>query len=288
MVSIVSGTEVTIETVNGHAHELPTDPRFVVLDDHRAIVRDLPRWPGGHLLTGPVSVEDAQPGDVLQVDILEVRLRQNWGYTVIEPLAGTLPSEFADYRLYHLPIDRFGNTTDLPWGGRLSLAPFFGILGVAPPISWGRITSVIPRAHGGNIDCKELVAGTTIYLPIHVPGARFSVGDGHAAQGDGEVCVTAIETALTGRFRLTTRRDMSLTQPRAETPQHLVTFGFDEDLDQAVKHALRDMLSWLGDHHGLGRADAYALCSLAADFRVTQTVNVAKGIHCMLPKAVLP
>ena len=137
------------------------------------------------------------------------------------------------------------------------------------------------------MDCKELVAGATLHLPVFNDGALFSVGDGHAAQGDGEVCVTAIETALTGRFRLDLRRDMELVRPRAETATHLITMGFDENLDQAVKQALRDMILWLGEHHGLKRTDAYALCSLAANLRVTQTVNVAKGIHCMMPKAAL-
>ena len=197
-------------------------------------------------------------------------------------------STFPITSLHHITIDAERGVATLPWGGTLALRPFFGIMGVAPPPAWGRITSVVPRAHGGNMDNKELVAGTTVYLPVFVPGALFSVGDGHAVQGDGEVCVTALETALTGRFRLRLLQDMVLTHPRADTATHMVTMAFDEDLDQAVKQALRDMIRWLGDLRGLSSADAYALCSLAADLRVTQTVNVAKGIHCMLPKAALP
>ena len=286
--TIIAGAEIVIDTVNGHRHELPDDRCFDVLPEHHAIVKGLPRWPGGHLITGPVAVAGTKRGDVLVVDVLEIDLRQNWGFTVIEPLVGTLPEDYPDYQLYHIAIDRVRSEACLPWGGRLSLKPFFGIMAVAPPPTWGRITSVIPRAHGGNMDCKELVVGTTIYFPVFNDGALFSVGDGHAEQGDGEVCVTAIETALTGRFRLDIRRDMDLVRPRAETSTHLITMGFDEDLDQAVKQALRDMILWLGEDRGLKRADAYALCSLAADMRVTQTVNVAKGIHCMLPKAALP
>lgn len=285
--TITPGAEIVIDTINGHRHELPDDPRFDVLPDHHAIVSEIPRWPGGHLITGPVAVAGAKSGDLLVVDVLEIELRQNWGYTVIEPLAGTLPEDYPDYQIHHISIDRYRNEACLPWGGRLGLRPFFGIMAVAPPPSWGRISSVIPRAHGGNMDCKELVAGTTVYFPVFNDGALFSVGDGHAAQGDGEVCVTAIETALTGRFRLDLRRDREVVRPRAETSTHLITMGFDEDLDQAVKQALRDMILWLGEDCDLKRADAYALCSLAADMRVTQTVNVAKGIHCMLPKAAL-
>ena len=126
----------------------------------------------------------------------------------------------------------------LPWGGKLPLSPFFGVMGVAPPPNWGRITSVIPRAMGGNMDNKELVAGTTVFFPVFNEGALFSAGDGHAVQGDGEVCITAVETSLSGRFRLSVRKDMHLTGPRAETPTHYITMGFDEDLDDAVKQAL--------------------------------------------------
>jgi acetamidase/formamidase len=175
----------------------------------------------------------------------------------------------------------------LPWGGKLPLSPFFGVMGVAPPPNWGRITSVIPRAMGGNMDNKELIAGTIVYFPVFNEGALFTAGDGHAVQGDGEVCITAVETALAGRFRLTVRKDLKLTAPRAETPTHYITMGFDEDLDDAVRQALRDMIRWIGALRGLSKTDAYTLCSLAADMHVTQTVNVAKGAHCMLPKAIL-
>jgi acetamidase/formamidase len=189
--------------------------------------------------------------------------------------------------LVHLPLDEAAMTATMPWGGTLALSPFFGVMGVAPPSSWGRITSVIPRAHGGNMDNKELGPGTTVYFPVFNEGALFTVGDGHGVQGDGEVCLTAIETALTGKFRLSVRKDMHLSMPRAETPTHYLTMGFDEDLDDALKQALRDMIVWIGQLRGLSKNDAYMLCSLAADLRVTQTVNVAKGVHCVLPKAIL-
>jgi acetamidase/formamidase len=185
------------------------------------------------------------------------------------------------------PIDREKRLARLPWGLELPLNPFFGNFGVAPPVNYGRITSVIPREHGGNIDNKELVAGTKVYFPIWNKGALFSVGDGHGVQGDGEVCLTAAETGLTGRFRFTVRRDLAIDFPRAETPTHYISMGMDEDLDDAARQALRRMIGWITEMAPLSRQDAYTLCSLAADLRVTQMVDVNKGVHCMLPKAVL-
>jgi len=285
--SVASGTEVLIETVSGDAMFLPTEPGFEILPEHRPIIDGSERGPGPHFLTGPIWVEGAKVGDALQVDILEVMLRQNWGFNLIVPLLGTIPEDFPDLVLKILPLDKEANTVTMPWGGKLPLSPFFGVMGVAPPPNWGRITSVIPRANGGNMDNKELVAGTTVFFPVFNDGALFTVGDGHGVQGDGEVCVTAVETALSGRFRLSVRKDMPLTTARAETPTHYITMGFDEDLDDAVKQALRDMIAWIVAMRGLSKTDAYMLCSLAADLHVTQTVNVGKGAHCMLPKGVL-
>ncbi len=162
------------------------------------------------------------------------------------------------------------------------------MLGVAPPAAWGRLSTVQPRAHGGNLDCKELVAGTTLYLPVWHEGALLSAGDGHAAQGDGEVCVTAIETALTGTFELDLRRDLgSLRFPQAETPDAWITMAANADLDDAAKDALRDMITLIRRRTDLDAIEAYMLCSLAADVRVTQLVNEQKGCHVVLPKSAL-
>jgi acetamidase/formamidase len=284
---VASGSEVVIDTVSGAPRYMPEGDAYEILPEHWPILKEAERGEGPHLVTGPVHVEGAEPGHVLEVDILDVALRQNWGYNLIIPLRGTIPEDFPDFELKILPIDKEAGTVTLPWGGRLELNPFFGIMAVAPPPNWGRITSVVPRAMGGNMDNKEFVAGTKVYFPVFNRGALFSAGDGHGAQGDGEVCITAVETALTGRFRLTVRDDMALTMPRAETPTHYITMGFDEDLDDAVKQALRDMIRWIGQLRGLSKSDAYTLCSLAADFHVTQTVNQAKGAHCMLRKSIL-
>jgi acetamidase/formamidase len=202
-------------------------------------------------------------------------------------LFGALPDDFERTHLIHIPLDRERMVGHLPWGLELPLKPFFGVMAVAPPPGWGAIASPPPRRNGGNMDNKELVAGTTLFLPIHVDGALFSVGDGHGVQGDGEVCVTAIETGLIGTFELHLRDDLKLEWPMAETPTHVLTMAFDPDLDSAVVIALRDMIKLICARTGITREEAYTLCSLAADLRVTQVVNGSKGIHVMLDKELL-
>jgi acetamidase/formamidase len=287
VLTIASGDEVTIDTISGGPDAVPDPKQFHVPPEMAAVHAKSERMLPGHILTGPVAVEGAEPGDVLEVEILDVQLRQDWGWNLIRPLAGTLPDDFHETRLLNIPLDRERMVGRLPWGLDLPLAPFFGVMGVAPPPAWGRITSLIPRAMGGNLDNKELIPGAKLFLPVFVPGALFSCGDGHGVQGDGEVCVTAIETALRGRFRLTLRKDLRLDYPRAETPSHYMTMAMDPDLDQCVVRALRDMIVLLGEKRNLSREDAYTLCSLAADLRVTQTVNGSKGIHCMIAKSVV-
>jgi len=283
VLTIKSGDTVMIDTVSGGPEALPGkgfDVPSELLDIHARSERPMP----GHILTGPVAVEGLVPGSVLEVRIEEVTLRQDWGYNAMRPLAGTLPYEIEQARIVTLPLNRAAMTARLPWGRDLPLAPFFGVMGVAPPPHWGKISSIQPRMHAGNIDNKELVAGTTLYLPIFNEGGLFSCGDGHAAQGDGEVCVTAIETALRGTFRLIARNDMNLHYPRAETPSHYITMGMDPDLDRCVEIALLGMLDLIEQIAGLSRADAYMLCSIAGDLRITQTVNGCKGVHMMLEK----
>ena len=285
--TIDSGDRVTIDTLTG-APEFVPKAGFYVPPELADVHARAERFAGGaHILTGPVAIRGAKPGNVLEVRILDVKLRQDWGFNVIRPLAGTLQDDFHEMRLMHIPLDRERNIGRLPWGLELPLAPFFGIMGVAPPPAWGRITSVVPRAHGGNLDNKELVTGATLYLPVFVDGAMFSCGDGHGAQGDGEVCITAIETALQGTFEFILRDDVRLSYPRAETPKHYITMGMDPDLDQCAVIALRDMIKLICERSNLSKEDAYTLCSLAADLHVTQTVNGSKGIHVMLEKSLL-
>ncbi len=288
VLEVESGDTLVIETVSGGPEHIPSPvDGFDILPEHLDVHAKVPPHLPGHILTGPVAIAGARPGQVLEVQILDVKLRQNWGWNMIRPLAGTLPDDFQTARATTIPLDLDAMTARLSWGLKLPLRPFFGVMGVAPPPSWGRISTIQPRAHGGNIDNKELVAGTTLYLPVHTEGALFSCGDGHAAQGDGEVCVTAIETALTGTFRFVLHDDLPLSCPHAETPTHLITMGMHEDLDRCAEMALRDMIHWIVQRTGLGREDAYMLCSLAGDLRITQTVNGNKGVHMMMEKSLL-
>jgi acetamidase/formamidase len=241
----------------------------------------------GHLVTGPIAIAGAEPGDMLEVKIDAIEPGADWGYNAIRPLAGTLPEDFHETTLSHIPVDKARMTCTLPWGTELKLAPFFGVMGVAPPPAFGRISSIQPRLHGGNLDNKELVAGTSLFLPVWVPGANFSVGDGHGVQGDGEVCVTALEMCLNGTFTFHLHKGTGLKYPRAETPTHYVSMGMHESMDQAMKTALREMIAFICSRTNLSREQAYQFCSLAVDFRVTQSVNGEKGIHGMLKKGLL-
>ncbi len=282
--TIDSGERVTVMTVSGGPDHLPPPP-FQVPPELTAIHKQVSRRiVPGHICTGPVAVRGAKPGGVLQVDIEAVEPNVDWGYNLVRPLSGALPHDFAEQRLIHIALDRAANAWRLPWGQHVPLRPFFGVMGTAPPMNWGVISTLPPRQNGGNLDNKELVAGTTLYLPVFVDGGLFSCGDGHGVQGDGEVCITAVETGLTGTFRLTARNDMTLAWPMAETPTHMITMAFDPDLDDCVVIALRAMLDLLVARAGLDRYQAYTLASLAADLRITQVVNGNKGVHCMLEK----
>jgi acetamidase/formamidase len=286
VLTVDSGDRVTIGSLSGGPANLPGEGYQVppeLLQVHAKSPRRLP----GHILTGPVAVRGAQPGDVLEVRIIDVQLRQDWGYTLVRPLAGALPHDIEALEQIITRLDRDRNEGLLPWGLRIPLRPFFGVMGVAPPRAWGSISSIQPRAHGGNIDNKELVPGATLYLPVFNEGAGFSVGDGHAVQGDGEVCTTAIETALTGTFELHVRKDLRLDYPAAETPAHLITMGMDPDLDTAARDALRRMVDRVVQETGLSRNRTFMLMSLVADVRVTQLVNEHKGIHVMMPRTAL-
>jgi acetamidase/formamidase len=287
VVTIESGERVTLSSVSGNADQMPGPPYVVppaLPAMHKSGMR---RAIPGHMCTGPVAVRGARAGQVLQVDIEQIELNYDWGYNMVRPLSGALPYDFDEMKLIHIPLDRARMVGKLPWGLEIPLNPFFGVMAVAPPPGWGTISTLPPRPNGGNLDNKELTAGSTLYLPIFVDGALFSAGDGHGVQGDGEVCITAIETGLVGTFKLTARDDMTLKWPMAETPTHMMTMAFDPDLDDCVVIALRNMLDLIVARVGITRYEAFTLCSLAADLRVTQVVNGSKGIHVMLDKRYL-
>ncbi|MPS26013.1 MAG: amidase [Alcaligenaceae bacterium] len=293
ILTIESGDTVRVETVSGKASLFPQPGSGMTVPAalRRIAEANLPML-APHILTGPIGVAGAEPGDMLEVRIDAVELGSDWGYNYIRPLAGALPEDFPDLTVATIPIDRETRRARLAWGMTLPVAPFFGVMGVAPPPSYACISSKEPRVHGGNMDNKELVAGSTLFLPVHVPGALFSAGDGHALQGDGEVCVTALETCLDGEFTLAVHKgggaaDPVLRFPRAETPTHYISMGFHENLDQALKQALREMIDFIRARTGLARAHAYQLCSLAVDFHVTQAVNGEKGVHGMLRREIL-
>jgi acetamidase/formamidase len=283
--TIESGDTVTIDTVSGGLGDV--GDTSIMLPHHREICETLKPSPGPHILTGPIAVRGAEPGDTLEVRIEAIELTVDWGWNVIRPLRGTLPEDYPDFRCRIIPIDRGGMTAQLPWGATIPLRPFFGIMAVAPPVRYGLCSSVEPRAFGGNMDNKELLVGTSVHFPVFVPGANFSAGDGHAVQGDGEVCLTALETCLKGTFEFILHKGKTLDVPRAVTPTHLITMGFDADLDDAAKQALREMIGWLVAMKGWSSEEAYVFCSLACDLRVTQLVDGNKGIHAMVDRSLV-
>lgn len=288
VLTIDSGDCVVIECVSGNPEWMPAKSSgFEVLPELRQIHEQVKRGTGNHILTGPIFVRGAAAGDVLEARILDIELRQNWGYNLFRAYGGTLPDEFPYYRIIHIALDRERNRAILPSGITVPVRPFFGQLGVAPPRAFGRQNSKEPREFGGNIDCKELTAGSIIYLPVWNDGALFSTGDGHAAQGDGEVDGTAIETSLKGTFEFHVRKDLHWRMPRAETATHLITFGLDPDLDTAARQALSAMIDWIVARTAIPRDEAYALSSIAVDLHVTQTVNYVKGVHAMLDRGIV-
>ena len=288
LVTVNSGDTVVLECVSGGPEVMPPPGSGLTIPPALAALHAAkpPRGPG-HILTGPVAIAGAMPGDMLEVHIDKIEIGADWGYCGFRPLVGTLPEDFPQQSLSHIPVDRARGVCHLPWGTELALAPFFGVMGVAPPPAYGTISTIQPREHGGNLDNKELTAGSTLFLPVWVPGANFSVGDGHGVQGDGEVCVTALEMCLTGTLTFTLHKGAGLKQPRAETPTHFISMGMNEDLDQAMKQALREMIAFICARSNLSREQAYSFCSLAVDFHVTQTVNGEKGVHGMLKKGLL-
>jgi acetamidase/formamidase len=244
------------------------------------------RGPGVHPLTGPIWIEGAEPDDTLEVRILGFEFLHPYGVTGFIPGSGTLPDDFPYSRFKLIRFDVGGGTATFAPGVTLRLAPFFGSIGVAPSALVRRVSSGPPGAHTGNLDNKELVAGSTLYVPVHVPGALLSLGDAHAMQGDGEVTLTALETSVRGTVQVRVRKDMRLNWPRAETPTHYIVMGLHTDLDDAARLATREMIEFLVSEKRLTRDEAYLLTSLAVDLRVTQLVDGTKGIHAMIAKSI--
>lgn len=261
----------------------PDQVEQALRDIHKEVTN---KGPGGHILNGPIFVEGAEPGDVLEVRIRSIKLAIPYAYNAFGRTSGAIPGDFPYSKMKIIPLDRERMVAKFAEGIVVPLRPFFGSMGVAPPEAMGRINSAPPGIHAGNLDNKELVAGTTLFIPVHVPGALFEVGDGHAGQGDGEVDITALETSLIGSLEFVVRKDMHLKWPRAETPTHYIAMGIDQDLSEAMKIAVRESVDLLVTEKKLSRDDAYMLSSIAVDFHVTQVVDGTKGVHAMIPKSI--
>jgi acetamidase/formamidase len=283
-IRVQSGDTVVMHTISqsiGSASKELIGPEY---DAIRSSTKE--RGPGGHFLTGPVYVEGAEPGDVLEVRIQKIDLDIDVATNNFGPTSGFLPEDFPYRKGKVIKLDRQRKVAQFAPGIEIPLRPFFGSMGVAPPAAAGKYNSAPPWIHAGNMDNKEFVGGTILYIPVHAKGALFEVGDGHAGQGDGEVDITAMETSLTGTFQFIVRKDMHLTWPRGETPTHYIVMGTDEELVVATKTAVREMIEFLVKEKGLSRDDAYMLSSVAADFHITQLVDTRKGVHGMIPKSL--
>ncbi|MGB3508499.1 MAG: acetamidase/formamidase family protein [Microcoleaceae cyanobacterium] len=289
---INSGDRIDVETYTGYYlyDKAPADfltPEFLEICQNLPPERKV--GPGPHLLTGPIYINDAKPGDVLEIILENIYPSLSMGFNAIRPGWGALPEKFTEPRLKFIPLDLEKKIAEFPAnsGIKIPLLPFFGIMGVATEDT--QRSSIPPDNYGGNIDCRELQIGSRIFLPVFVPGGLFSIGDGHSAQGDGEIDVTAIETSMNGRIKINLRQDLQLTSPIAETPSDIISLGFGKTLDEAFESALRQMISWLEKNVGLSAEDAYVLCSIAVNFHITQVVNIPnKGVHGILPKSILP
>lgn len=292
VLTIQSGDTVVIHTLLTSSPDRLEQAGVAAVDVEpalRAVYAGVPqaeRGPGGHILTGPIAITGAEPGDTLEVRILKVELAIPYAYNAFRYGAGFLTDDFPYPRLKIVPLDAAAMQGRFAPGINVPLAPFFGSMGVAPPADFGRYDSAPPTIHGGNMDNKHLVAGTTLFLPVHASGALFEVGDGHAAQGNGEVDITALETSLVGTFQFILHKHAMTPYPRAETPTHYIAMGFDDDLSNATRKALRNAVDFLVAAKGMSRDDAYMLLSVAGDVEVTQLVDRNKGVHVMIPKAL--
>lgn len=277
--TMLTNTPTGLERIGVKPEEVPQNLRDIVREDTGSL-----RGPGGHILTGPIFVEEADSGDVLEVRILSITLPIAYGYNGCR---GFMPELCQVRGSTLIRMDRDRMTAEIVPGITVPLRPFFGSIGVAPAPALGRVSSNPPSRHAGNLDNKELVAGTTLYIPVFNKGALLQLGDGHAAQGDGEVNQTGLETNLKGRIQVIARKDMKLEWPRAETPTHWITMGTDTSLVVATRVAIAEMVKLLQEKKGVSQTDAYKAASMAADLRITQLVDGNVGVHMMIAKSIL-
>jgi len=297
--TVHSGDTVVIQTLSTCGPAPRLESLGIPASEIPQYVRDIydkfpaaDKGPGGHILTGPVAIAEAQPGDVLEVRIQKVAIDVPWACNSFGIGRGFLPNDFPYSRTKIIRLDRDRMIGHFAPGVDIPLHPFFGSMGIATP--GGKTDSAPPWMNAGNMDNKELVAGTTLFLPVNSKGANFEAGDGHAGQGNGEVDITALETQLTGTFQFIVHKGSlddtnRLVWPRAETPTQYIAMGFHEDLKSATEMAVRNMITFLADqnpdHPHLSRDDAYSLISVACDVDITQLVDLPRvGVHVMCPK----
>ena len=285
---IAVGDTAQIDTLSGGPRNLARADQGAVLPNHHSVLAALTPDLGPHLVTGPIYVAGAEPGDRLIVDIVSVELSKNWGWNAVEPGFGIFPDLAPSYENLIIPIDIARQRATLPWGVSVDLHPFFGILAVAPDPKTGRVGTVEPGAFGGNMDNRFARAGASLHLPVFCEGALFFAGDGHALQGNGEVCDTALETALNGRFRFRLEKGTAPSAPEIHRDDLIVTMAFDPDLNVAALNAMSRMMDIVEAQTGLSRIEAWRHCSICADLHVTQLVNRSKGAHCTLRRETLP
>ncbi|MGC1308400.1 MAG: acetamidase/formamidase family protein [Phormidesmis sp.] len=305
ILTVQSGDQVVLETIShegiladqGDTVEFLTGQGIKeedILPDQLVVKANVEKTgPGPHVITGPIYIEGAELGDVLEIKTVDIAYRVPYGVISNRHGKGSLPGEFpidgADIYTKVIPIDMakdigvFRPSNGQPDLG-IPLKPFMGIMGVVPADVADAVNSVPPGVYGGNIDIKRLGIGSSLYLPVQVPGALFYSGDPHCAQGNGEVALTAIECSLTPTFELVLHKDMTLEQPMGETEDAWIAVGLDEDLDEAMKESVRESLRIVNGEYELTEQDALLLGSAAIDFEVSQVVDIVKGIHGVIPK----
>ncbi|WP_461149900.1 acetamidase/formamidase family protein [Spirosoma pulveris] len=295
---VKDGDVVEIQTVNPSGVSRTNPEEFYTknnlpLDQHAqeviAILKNVKPEPSGirgHMLTGPVYIDGAQPGDTLEIRILDLTFPAPFGVNSVWPGGGGIPDEVKTRETFVYRYDTKRKVALLKEGVEVPLKPFMGVMALSPPAEMGRQSSIPPNFFGGNLDIKHLTKGTTLFLPVSVPGGLFTTGDGHGAQGNGEVSGVAIETAINLTVKFIVHKGKTSKQPRAETPTHFIAVGLDKDLNKAMKNALSEACAFIQNELGFTFNEALSIASTAVDFEVSQVVDQTLGVHAMIPKSI--
>ncbi len=297
VLKVNNGSVVEIQTINTTGIDKKDPEAFFIknnmpLDEHAKDVIDILKnvQPDpklyGHMLTGPIYIDGAEIGDTLEVRILDVKLRSNYGVNSVWPKGGALPEAVKTPESFVYRYNTKNNTASFKEGIEIPIKPFMGVMAVSPPATMGRVSSIPPAFYGGNLDLKHLVKGTTLFLPVSVKGALFTTGDCHAAEGNGEVSGVAIEASLSLVAQFIVRKDKPIQQVFAETPTHIIAIGLDTDLTKAMKNATSNAIKYIQDELGFTMNEALSITSTGVDLEVTQVVDQVLGVHAMIPKAI--